>query len=148
MLSRNNFKEQIRKQESKKQRFAIRKLTVGVASVLIGFTLMGMSVSADTTANTENTADKSNDQTANVDSNVPSVTKQVTLQGGSGQSQRTNSDVQTVVNNNANTNSDTQTFNVKQNDQATVSELAESKATQNQSLRGTETATVAMEPLR
>ena len=143
MLSRNNFKEQIRKQESKKQRFAIRKLTVGVASVLIGFTLMGMSVSADTTANTENTADKSNDQTANVDSNVPSVTKQVTLQGGSGQSQRTNSDVQTVVNNNANTNSDTQTFNVKQNDQATVSELAESKATQNQSLRGTETATVA-----
>lgn len=52
MLSRNNLKEQLRKQEPKKQRFAIRKLTVGVASVLVGFTLMGMSVSADTTNNT------------------------------------------------------------------------------------------------
>ena len=52
MLSHNNLKEQLRKQEPKKQRFAIRKLTVGVASVLVGFTLMGMSVSADTTSNT------------------------------------------------------------------------------------------------
>lgn len=88
MLSRNNFKERLRKQEPKKQRFAIRKLTVGVASVLVGFTLMGMSASADTTANTDNTADKSNDQTANVESNVPSATKQVTLQSSSDQEQQ------------------------------------------------------------
>ncbi|MDK8117210.1 Rib/alpha-like domain-containing protein [Limosilactobacillus reuteri] len=50
MLSKNNRKEQFRKQEPKKQRFAIKKLTVGVASVLIGFTFMGMNASADTTA--------------------------------------------------------------------------------------------------
>ncbi|OUN46072.1 hypothetical protein B5G22_08315, partial [Limosilactobacillus reuteri] len=47
MLSRNNWKEQIRQQEPKKQRFTIKKLTIGVASVLIGFTFMGMSASAD-----------------------------------------------------------------------------------------------------
>lgn len=49
MLSSNNQKEQIRKQELKKQRFTIKKLTVGVASVLIGFTFMGLSASANTT---------------------------------------------------------------------------------------------------
>ena len=47
MLSKNNWKEQIRQQEPKKQRFTIKKLTIGVASVLIGFTFMGMSASAD-----------------------------------------------------------------------------------------------------
>lgn len=48
MLSSNNRQEQIRKQEPKRQRFTIKKLTVGVASVLIGFTFMGISASADT----------------------------------------------------------------------------------------------------
>ncbi|WP_288635777.1 YPDG domain-containing protein [uncultured Limosilactobacillus sp.] len=47
MLSRNNWKEQVRQQEPNKQRFTIKKLTIGVASVLIGFTFMGMSASAD-----------------------------------------------------------------------------------------------------
>lgn len=47
MLSRNNWKEQFRQQEPKKQRFTIKKLTIGVASVLIGFTFMGMSASAN-----------------------------------------------------------------------------------------------------
>ena len=47
MLSKNNWKEQVRQQEPKKQRFTIKKLTIGVASVLIGFTFMGMSASAD-----------------------------------------------------------------------------------------------------
>lgn len=56
MLSKNNRKEQFRKQEPKKQRFAIKKLTVGVASVLIGFTFMGMSASADTTADANSEA--------------------------------------------------------------------------------------------
>ncbi|MCC4327676.1 YPDG domain-containing protein, partial [Limosilactobacillus reuteri] len=56
MLSKNNRKEQFRKQEPKKQRFAIKKLTVGVASVLIGFTFMGMNASANTTAETNSDA--------------------------------------------------------------------------------------------
>ncbi len=56
MLSKNNRKEQFRKQEPKKQRFAIKKLTVGVASVLIGFTFMGMNASADTTSDANSEA--------------------------------------------------------------------------------------------
>ena len=82
MLSKNNRKEQFRKQEPKKQRFAIKKLTVGVASVLIGFTFMGMNASANTTAET-NTAtgdqaveESQNSTSANQTSNsqVPSTT--------------------------------------------------------------------------
>lgn len=51
MLSSNNRNEYLRKQEPKKQRFAIKKLTVGVASVLIGFTFMGLSASASADEN-------------------------------------------------------------------------------------------------
>lgn len=54
MLSRNNRKEQFRKQEPKKQRFAIKKLTVGVASVLIGFTFMGVNAYAADNSSSEN----------------------------------------------------------------------------------------------
>lgn len=44
MLGRNNFKERLRKTEmqSKKDRFSIRKLSVGAASVLLGFSFMAM----------------------------------------------------------------------------------------------------------
>jgi LPXTG-motif cell wall-anchored protein len=50
MLSKNNWNEQFRKQEPKKQRFTIKKLTVGVASVLLGFTFMaGTTASANDT---------------------------------------------------------------------------------------------------
>lgn len=40
MLSKNNFKERIRKMDDKKSRFSIRKLSVGAVSVLLGFFLM------------------------------------------------------------------------------------------------------------
>ena len=43
MLSKNNKQEKFRKLEEKNNHFAIRKLTVGVASVLIGLTFMGVS---------------------------------------------------------------------------------------------------------
>lgn len=43
MLSKNNFKEKLRKMEPRKERFSIRKFSVGAASVLIGFFLMGIS---------------------------------------------------------------------------------------------------------
>lgn len=42
MLSRKNYQERLRKMEPKKERFSIRKFTVGAASVLIGFSFMGM----------------------------------------------------------------------------------------------------------
>lgn len=36
MLSKNNFKERLKKMQPKSDRFSIRKLTIGVASILIG----------------------------------------------------------------------------------------------------------------
>ena len=53
MLGKNNFKERLRKMElqAKKDRFSIRKLTIGAASVLLGFSFMGInaqSAKADT----------------------------------------------------------------------------------------------------
>ena len=74
MLSKNNIHEKLRKIEPQKQRFSIRKFTVGAASVLIGFTFMGINsqtVNAETTdpeevdATEENSeqVEKSNDQT-------------------------------------------------------------------------------------
>ncbi|MCD7118571.1 YSIRK-type signal peptide-containing protein [Limosilactobacillus albertensis] len=50
MLSRNNHQEQFKKYEPKKQRFTIKKLSVGVASVLLGISFAN-GVSADTTDN-------------------------------------------------------------------------------------------------
>ena len=53
MLGKNNFKERLRKMElqAKKDRFSIRKLAVGAASVLLGFSFLGItaqSVKAET----------------------------------------------------------------------------------------------------
>lgn len=51
MLSRNNFSEKIRQMDEKHDRFSIRKLTVGAASVMIGaffIGLAGQTVHADT----------------------------------------------------------------------------------------------------
>ena len=51
MLSTNNKNELLKKQVSQRQKFAIKKLTVGVASVLIGFMFMwggANTASADT----------------------------------------------------------------------------------------------------
>ena len=50
ILSRNNHQEQFKKYEPKKQRFTIKKLSVGVASVLLGISFAN-GVSADTTDN-------------------------------------------------------------------------------------------------
>ncbi|MCC4330647.1 YSIRK-type signal peptide-containing protein, partial [Limosilactobacillus reuteri] len=54
MLSHNNWEEQIKKYEPKQQRFTIKKLSVGVASVLLGVTFAAGTASADsTTANAD-----------------------------------------------------------------------------------------------
>ena len=76
MLSRNNNKLLIHKLEPKKQRFAIRKISVGVASVLIGFTFAGFSgVSADEATTT--TKDHLKTEATTESSSVP--TKEVEL---------------------------------------------------------------------
>lgn len=65
MLSKNNFNERLRKMEPRKERFSIRKFTVGAASVLIGFTLFGMANNTTVKAATDNqsevTASKQNE---------------------------------------------------------------------------------------
>ena len=51
MLSKNNVQMINRKGQAQKQRFGLRKLSIGVASVLLGLTFLGASsASADETA--------------------------------------------------------------------------------------------------
>lgn len=45
MLSKRNYQERIRQMVPKKERFSIRKFSVGAASVLIGFTFVSMALS-------------------------------------------------------------------------------------------------------
>lgn len=55
MLSENNYNEKIRKSNNKKNKYSIRKLSVGAVSALIGVSFFGFSsqvVSADTGINT------------------------------------------------------------------------------------------------
>ncbi len=54
MLSRHNQKVMLQKNATTKQRFALRKLTVGVASVLVGLTFAGYHTSASANAQNEN----------------------------------------------------------------------------------------------
>ena len=63
MLGKNNYKERLRKMElqAKQDRFSIRKLTIGAASVLLGFTFLGLSsqtVKADTDTPAQNLESK------------------------------------------------------------------------------------------
>ncbi|MDK8117211.1 Rib/alpha-like domain-containing protein [Limosilactobacillus reuteri] len=99
MLSKNNRKEQLLKQEPKKQRFTIKKLTIGVASVLIGFTFMGMNASADATTDTHsNTANQEAIQT-NVDSGSKTLNNEQTNSSNSVVNGSTNNTVSNDANN-------------------------------------------------
>ena len=71
MVSKNNYSEKMRKIRPQKQRFSIRKFTVGAASVLIGLTFMGVNgrtVKADTTVAQE--------ESVNVTSNLADSLKE------------------------------------------------------------------------
>lgn len=60
MLSKNNQIEAARKHQPAKQRFALKKMTMGVASVLVGLTFMGgyeVTAHADTPSNGDATSD-------------------------------------------------------------------------------------------
>ncbi|MCC4436280.1 YPDG domain-containing protein [Limosilactobacillus reuteri] len=99
MLSKNNRKEQLLKQEPKKQRFTIKKLTIGVASVLIGFTFMGMNASADATTDTHsNTANQEAIQT-NIDSGSKTLNNEQTNSSNSVANGSTNNTVSNDANN-------------------------------------------------
>ena len=77
MLSHNNWEEQIKKYEPKKQRFTIKKLSVGVASVLLGVTFAAGTASADsTTANADSASGSdSPEQTVTLNSASTSTLK-------------------------------------------------------------------------
>lgn len=71
MLSHNNQQELLRRTTNQQQRFALKKLTIGVASVLIGFTYLGVNqvAHADTVpANQSTQTVTSQPTTANDDS--------------------------------------------------------------------------------
>lgn len=53
MLSKNNYHEKLRKMEPRKERFSIRKFSIGAASVLIGFSFMSMTGNQKVQAATE-----------------------------------------------------------------------------------------------
>lgn len=53
MLSKNNYHEKLRKMEPRKERFSIRKFSIGAASVLIGFSFMSMAGTQKVQAATE-----------------------------------------------------------------------------------------------
>ena len=57
MLSRHNQKVMLQKNATTKQRFALRKLTVGVASVLVGLTFAGYNTSVSANTQNENGGD-------------------------------------------------------------------------------------------
>ena len=72
MLGKNNFKERLRKMEmqQKQDRFSIRKLTIGAASVLLGFTFLGLgsqTVKADTDPSTQQVDSKTETKSSESD---------------------------------------------------------------------------------
>lgn len=108
MLSKNNLKELNRKQEPKKQRFALKKLTIGVASVLIGFTFMGWSntnVKASTTATPTVTSSESGTTGSQSGTETGSSTSGATT------GTKTEMSAQTSNSSTENSNSGTQTTN-------------------------------------
>ncbi|MBB1078860.1 YSIRK-type signal peptide-containing protein [Limosilactobacillus sp. STM2_1] len=82
MLSRNNRRELIKKQEPKQQRFTIKKLTVGVASVLLGFTFAeNTTASADTDVNTDDHSASVTNHNAVINDNSSTLQQSATSAG-------------------------------------------------------------------
>ena len=80
MLSKNNYNAKLRKMElqAKQNHFLIRKLTIGVASVLLGFTFFGAG-SQTVKADTESTAQHAVDKTETISCNSPANDNIITL---------------------------------------------------------------------
>ena len=80
MLSKNNYNAKLRKMElqAKQDHFLIRKLTIGAASVLLGFTFFGAG-SQTVKADTESTAQHAVDKTETISCNSPANDNIITL---------------------------------------------------------------------
>ncbi len=103
MLSKNNYNAKLRKMElqAKQDHFLIRKLTIGAASVLLGFNLFGAG-SQTVKADTESTAQHAVDKTETISCNSPANDNVITL----GFKKNTASDVQANAAKKADTDQD------------------------------------------
>lgn len=82
MIAKNNRSEKARKLDRQKQRFSIRKLTVGAASVLIGLTFIGVSANQEVNAATTD-ADQAVVSTNNAVNNEATKNKNSSIQENS-----------------------------------------------------------------
>ena len=96
MLSKNNYNEKLRimKLQARQDHFSIRKLTIGAASVLLGFTFFGAG-SQTVKADIESTAQKVNDKTESVSEKTTVNDSVITL--GSSKNTETDGDKKGVV---------------------------------------------------
>ena len=96
MLSKNNYNAKLRKMElqAKQNHFLIRKLTIGAASVLLGFTFFGAG-SQTVKADTESTAQHAIDKIETVSGNSPANDNVITL--GSKKNTETDGDKKSVA---------------------------------------------------
>ena len=87
MVSKNNYSEKMRKIRPQKQRFSIRKFTVGAASVLIGLTFMGVNnqeAQADTTVAPEESVKVESRTASDITEKIESVENDVTASSETG----------------------------------------------------------------
>ena len=96
MLSKKNYNAKLRKMElqAKQDHFLIRKLTIGAASVLLGFTFFGAG-SQTVKADTELTAQHAVDKTETISCNSPANDNVITL--GSKKNTETDGDKKSVA---------------------------------------------------
>lgn len=94
MLSKNNLSEHLRKMNEKKERFSIRKFTVGAASVLIGFTIFGMAngatVKADTATSPTSAITQDSDKKKQASTDTTPITQRTTVESTNNQADTNN----------------------------------------------------------
>ena len=99
MLGKNNYNERLRKMEmqDKQDHFSIRKLSIGAASVLLGFTFFGLnsqSVKADTVEPAQQVSEESNKDNFTTETKETS-TKDATKAEATASKKKTSTDLST-----------------------------------------------------
>ncbi|MCC4421757.1 YSIRK-type signal peptide-containing protein, partial [Limosilactobacillus reuteri] len=109
-MSKNNAQEYVRKMEQQRQRFGLRKLSIGVASVLLGTTFMvgGSTVAhADSTSTTQEATAANTDITQPASTSVVQVDKQTNEEQNAAENTSSNSQKeQQLVNKTSDENTD------------------------------------------
>ncbi|MCC4327202.1 YSIRK-type signal peptide-containing protein [Limosilactobacillus reuteri] len=134
-MSKNNAQEYIRKMEPQRQRFGLRKLSVGVASVLLGTTFMvGGSTVAHADVNTSSLVDDSSANVINLNSiaSGSTVTLKTANSNSDGDTVNSNSAAKSVNTVNSTTSEESQ--NVSQNDSQSKSALGSQTSGSQQSV--------------